>query len=61
MLKKQLNCKMQYRNINSTVHVRMASCTCKSSVQFDKTWLWFGFTFVPLFTAPTPSQSRHNS
>jgi hypothetical protein len=37
---------------------RIASCTRESSLHFDKTQLWFGLTFVSLFTAPTPSQSN---
>jgi hypothetical protein len=37
-------------------HERMASCMGKSSVHFNKTWLWFRFTFVSLFTLAINTQ-----
>jgi hypothetical protein len=45
---------------------QLALCICgfycfESSVHYDKTQLWFIFTFISLFSVPAPSLSTHNS
>jgi hypothetical protein len=70
----EASCTLYYAHCMKHLHIHscewtqaceLASCTCgfnsfKSCVRFDKARLWFGFTFISLFTAPT-MWSTHNS